>query len=59
MRSRRIRLLAEMMRGNRLRYLGAVLAMATAAAISFVSPMVLRGVIDALTAASEDRKSVV
>ena len=53
MRSRRIRLLAEMMRGNRLRYLGAVLAMATAAAISFVSPMVLRGVIDALTAASE------
>ena len=53
MNSRKLRLLAEMMRGNGLKYAGAILALAAAAAISFVSPIVLRGTIDALTAAVE------
>lgn len=55
MSSRKIKLLAELMKGNRLKYVGAILAMIITVSIGFISPLMLSGTIDAMVDASEGR----
>ncbi len=51
--SRKLKLLNEFMRGNRLRYLGAVAAVAVTSVVGFISPSVLGGIADAITSKVE------
>ena len=50
MTSRKLKLCASFMRGSFAKYIGAILAVAITAAISFVTPKMLGGAIDAITA---------
>lgn len=52
MTSQKAKLLIELMKGNRLKYLGAILAMVVTVSIGFVTPLMLGGSLDALVAAS-------
>lgn len=49
MASRKLKLLVDMMKGNRLRYFGAVAAVGVTSVVGFISPSVLGGIADALT----------
>ncbi|NLD59555.1 MAG: ABC transporter ATP-binding protein [Clostridiales bacterium] len=55
MNLRKARLCASLMRGNFLKYICAILAVAVSAAAGFATPLVLAGAIDALTAAASGR----
>src|SRR5699024_2853287 len=48
MASRRWRLIMDFMRGNRLRYVGAIATVALTATIGFLTPRVLGGTVDAI-----------
>ena len=50
MTSRKLKLCAEFMRGSFTKYIGAILAVAITAALSFITPKMLGGAIDAITA---------
>lgn len=53
MTSLKAKLLLELMKGNRLRYLGAILAMIVSVLIGFITPLMLGGSLDALVAAAK------
>ncbi|MGI6239960.1 MAG: ABC transporter ATP-binding protein [Christensenellales bacterium] len=53
MASQKTRLMIELMKGNRLRYLGAILAMVVNVSIGFITPLMLSGSIDAMIDAAE------
>jgi ATP-binding cassette subfamily B protein len=55
MSSRKTKLLVELMKGNRMKYAGAILAMIVTVSIGFISPLMLSGTIDAMVDASEGR----
>ncbi len=55
MASQKAKLLLELMRGNRLKYLGAICAMVVTVSIGFVTPLMLGGSLDALVAASKNQ----
>ena len=48
MASRRWRLIMDFMRGNRLRYVGAIATVALTVTIGFLTPRVLGGTVDAI-----------
>ena len=52
MASRKMKLLLDLMKGIRLQYAGAMLAIIVTVAIGFISPLMLSGTIDALEAAA-------
>ena len=53
MASRKFKLLIELMKGVRLQYIGAIMAIIVTVALGFISPLMLSGTIDALVSASE------
>ena len=59
MSSRKTKLLVELMKGNRLKYIGAILAMVITVSLGFISPLMLSGTIDAMVEASEGRMDAV
>ncbi|MBQ4090164.1 MAG: ABC transporter ATP-binding protein [Clostridia bacterium] len=59
MASRKVKLLLELMKGIRLQYAGAMLAIVVTVAIGFISPLMLSGTIDALEAAANGNMDAV
>ncbi len=59
MLNRRRQIFASLMKGNLLKYTGAIGAMVVGVGIGFVSPLLLAGTIDALVNAAPELTSVV